>query len=65
MAEAHTSTLKDEQYGQKLQEHSEEALRAEGAQGGFRLPAHPTIPRSDKPLLLIVLDGLGESRWVL
>jgi hypothetical protein len=65
MTEAHASTLTDEQYGQKLHEHSEEALRAEAAQGGFTLPAHPTIPRSNKPLLLIVLDGLGESKWVL
>lgn len=28
---------------------------------GFHLRPHPRIPRSDKPFLLIVLDGWGES----
>lgn len=28
----------------------------------LKLKPHPTIPRTDKPLLVIVLDGWGESR---
>lgn len=61
---AHAATLKDEQFGHGLPEHGEAALRAEAEAGGgdFKLQPHPTIPRSDKPLLLIVLDGLGVSK---
>lgn len=62
MAEGHRSTLADEQFGQGLPEHSEAALREEAAAGDFRLAPHPTITRIGKPLLLIVMDGLGESK---
>lgn len=61
-AAPHLANITDEQAGKGLPEHSEEALRAEAAaEGTFRLEPHPDIPRCDKPLLLIVLDGLGES----
>ncbi|KAI3425198.1 hypothetical protein D9Q98_008967 [Chlorella vulgaris] len=55
--------ITDDQFGHKLPEHSEEALRAEAASAVFHLPQHPSIARCDKPLLLIVLDGLGESKY--
>lgn len=55
--------LTDEQAGHGLPEHSEEALREELEQGDFRLKPHPTIPRCDAPLLLIVLDG-ERAGWV-
>lgn len=59
---AHRATLTDEQFGQGLPEHGEAALRNEAESGAFQLRPHPTIPRSNKPLLLIVLDGLGVSK---
>ncbi|PRW33685.1 2,3-bisphosphoglycerate-independent phosphoglycerate mutase isoform B [Chlorella sorokiniana] len=63
--EAHRATLTDQQFGQGRAEHGEEALRAEAAGGDFKLQPHPDIPRvsTDKPLLVIVLDGLGESKY--
>ncbi|KAL4419791.1 hypothetical protein ABPG75_006889 [Micractinium tetrahymenae] len=53
----HQATLRDEQFGQRLPEHA-----AEGAEI-FRLAPHPTIPRCQAPLVVIVLDGLGESKY--
>ncbi len=50
------ATLRDEQFGQGLAEHSAEAAET------FRLAPHPTIPRCQAPLLVIVLDGLGQSK---
>lgn len=61
-AGAHGATLTDEQAGKGLPGHDEAALREEAARGDFQLAPHPAIPRSDKPLLLIVLDGLGVSK---
>ncbi|KAL4435450.1 hypothetical protein ABPG77_006212 [Micractinium sp. CCAP 211/92] len=51
------ATLRDEQFGQGLAEHSAEAAET------FRLAPHPTIPRCQAPLLVIVLDGLGQSKY--
>ncbi|KAI7842857.1 hypothetical protein COHA_003475 [Chlorella ohadii] len=64
-SEAHRSTLTDQQFGQGHAEHSEEALRAEAAAGDFKLQPHPDIPRvsTDKPLLVIVLDGKYRDQY--
>ena len=64
MTEGHRATLTDEQFGQGLPEHGQESFRRdlEAQPQEFRLAPHPSIPRSGKPLLIIVLDGLGESK---
>ena len=52
---ARRATLTDEQFGQGLPEHEAAAAQT------FTLEPLPAL-RTDKPLLIIVLDGLGESQ---